>query len=171
MSKGRPPGKKKKSTPSVRKLTVVPRIVQLNNYLSPVVTDFFGSKKAVRSFLVLVTKKASVASAALDLYHNPIEVSNLMQLDADFRNLVNTSLAQANEVVKSALYERLVHGEIEEIYAGGKKVGEKKKFVTKGIIDYLRASEASSEKAAKRRVTEDMGDAVEFQIPVFEEDK
>jgi hypothetical protein len=101
---------------------------------------FFKSKEMVKEFLDLIASCSSVSLAAVKLGLSPLEVHEVINKDAEMKRLVDLSLAFALEVAEGVLYERAVNGFMEEVYAGGEKVGEKKKFSDSCLMNYLKSN-------------------------------
>jgi len=171
---GRPRGKLRPKNIQAKGIT--PLHMRIDDKINQEVVNFFGTLKRAKDFLLLLSQTSSVAAAAIRMNKNPIEVKNLLAAEEDYAKLAHSSLADSKELLQSALYERLVSGEVEVVYGENKqKIGEKKKFNVRGLLDFLKLNQdyelkkSNPKRISQREVSTDIDLGEDFVVPKFDE--
>ena len=112
--------------------------------------NYFGTKKNIMTFLQHIISTSSVAASADKMKFHPLEMYEVIDQDERLHDLVNRSLAAAKEKVEAILHARLLEGDIEQVYKANHKMGERVKYSSKNMIDYLKGKENLRE----RRIVE-----------------
>lgn len=104
----------------------------------------FGSSDNLLLFLEALTKSGNVVAAVKKVEGipiSPLQIHRVISKDIYLAKCVNMALSLADEIAESVMYERAINGYEELSYdKTGECIGKKKKYCSKLLLEYLKAS-------------------------------